>query len=92
MIYLTVNILKALQAVSKFEYTGGPRHIREIGTQKVGSQIMNSHIKRPRITLNLRIGSRKTAISQSHVCKIADKKVTYNEGRLYFKNRKRLEE
>ena len=56
--------------------------MREIGTQKIGSHIMNLHIKRPRITVNLRIGSRKMAISQSHIRKIADKKVAYNEGRL----------
>jgi len=32
--------------------TGGPRYIREIGTPKIGSHVMNSHIKRPRITVN----------------------------------------
>ncbi len=32
--------------------TGEPRNIREIGTPKIGSHIMNSHIKRPRITIN----------------------------------------
>jgi len=58
--------------------------MREIGTQKISSHIMNPHIKRPRITVNLRIGSRKMAISQSHIREIADKKVAYNEDRLYF--------
>jgi len=43
---------------------------------------MNSHIKRPRITVNERIGSRKKPISQLHICKITDKKTAYNEGRL----------
>jgi len=52
--------------------------MREIWTQKIGWHILNSHI-----SVNLRIGSRKMAISQSHICKIADKKVAYNEGRLY---------
>jgi len=33
--------------------------MRDIGTPKIGSHITNSHIKRPRITVNLRIGSRK---------------------------------
>jgi len=33
--------------------------MREIGTPKIGSHITNLHIKRPRITINLRIGSRK---------------------------------
>jgi len=33
--------------------------MREIGTQKIGSHITNSHIKRPRVTVNQRIGSRK---------------------------------
>ncbi len=63
--------------------TGGPRYIREIGTPKIGSHIMNSNIKRPRITVNLRIGSRKMAIFQLHIQKITDKKAAYNEGRLY---------
>ncbi len=70
--------------IALFEpHTGGPCYMREIGTQKIGSHIMNSHIKRPRITVNLKIGSRKMAISQWHIRKIADKKVAYNEGRLY---------
>ena len=34
------------------ENTVGPRYIREIGTSKIGSHITNSHIKRPRITVN----------------------------------------
>jgi len=57
--------------------------MREIGTQKIGLHVMNLHIKRPRITVNLRIGSRKMAISQSHIREIADKKTAYNEGSLY---------
>jgi hypothetical protein len=48
---------------------------------------MNSHIKRPRITVNQRIGSRKEAISGSHVCEITDKKTAYKEGRLYVANK-----
>ncbi len=32
----------------------------EIGTPKICSHIMNSHIKWPTITVNKRIGSRKT--------------------------------
>ena len=59
--------------------------MREIGTQKKGLNIMNSNIKRPRITVNLRIGPRKMVISQSHMREIADKKVAYNEGLLYCK-------
>jgi len=66
--------------------TGGPRYIREIGTTKIGSHITNSHIKRPRTTVNQRIGSRKEAISGSHIRKIADKKTAYNEGCLYSSN------
>ncbi len=57
--------------------------MREIGTQKIGSHIMNLHIRRPRITVNLRIGPRKMAISQSCIRKIAVKKVAFNEGLLY---------
>jgi hypothetical protein len=44
---------------------------------------MKLQIKRPRITLNLRIGSRKMAISQLHIRKIADKKVACKEGCLH---------
>ena len=54
--------------------------MREIGTQKMGSHITNLHIKRPRVTVNQRIGSRKEAISGSHIHEIADKKTAYNEG------------
>ncbi len=57
--------------------------MREVGTPKIGWHITNSHIKRPRLTVNQRIGSRKEAISGLHVCKIADKKPAYNKGRLY---------
>jgi hypothetical protein len=32
--------------------TGRPRYMREIGTPKICSHIMNSNIKRPRITVN----------------------------------------
>ncbi len=67
-----------------FSYTVGPRYMREIGTPKKGSTIMNLHIKRPRIALNYRIDSRKKPISQSHICKITDKITAYNEGFLYF--------
>jgi len=57
--------------------------MREIGTQKIGSNIINSHIKRPRVTVNQRIGSRKEVISGSYIRKIADEKTAYNEGCLY---------
>jgi len=69
--------------------TGEPRYMREIGTQKIDSNIMNAPIKRPRITVIFRIGSRKMAISQSHIRKIADIKVSYNESRLYCKGGKK---
>ncbi len=32
--------------------TGGPRYMQEIGTPKIGWNIMNWHIKRPRMTVN----------------------------------------
>ncbi len=57
--------------------------MREIGTPKIASHIMNSQIKRPRITVNQRIVSRKKATSRSHIHIIANKKTAYNEGRLY---------
>jgi hypothetical protein len=69
---------------TEFNCTGGPRFMREIGTQKIGSNIMNLHIKRPRITVNFRIGSKKMAISQLHICKIAVKQAAYNKGCQYF--------
>ncbi len=31
--------------------TGGPRYMREIVTPKIDWHIMNSHIKRPRLTV-----------------------------------------
>jgi len=34
------------------ENTGGPCYMREIGTPKIGSHIMNLYIKRPRMTVN----------------------------------------
>jgi len=58
--------------------------MREIGTQKIGWHLTNSHIKRLRVTVNQRIGSRKEAISALHVREIADKKTAYNEGCLYI--------
>jgi len=33
-------------------YTVGPRYMQGIGTPKIDSNIMNSHIKRPRMTDN----------------------------------------
>ena len=35
-----------------FLHTGVPRYMREIGTKKISSHITNSHIKRPRMTVN----------------------------------------
>ncbi len=64
-----------------YNNTGRLRYMREIGTPKIGSHIMNLNIKRPRNTINWRIGSRKKAIFQSHICEIADKKTAYNQGR-----------
>jgi len=58
--------------------------MREIGTPKIGSQITNLHIKRPRIIVNQRIGYRKEVISGSHIRKIEDKKTAYNKGCLYI--------
>ena len=58
--------------------------MREIGTAKMCSHVMNSHIKRPTITVNKRIGSRKKDIFQSHLHEFADKKTAYNEGHLYI--------
>jgi hypothetical protein len=59
------NYIRSLYSVAsvKNECTGGPHCMREIGTPKIGSHIvMNLHIKRPRITINERISSRKKDI------------------------------
>jgi len=47
---------------------------------------MNSHIKRPRMTANWRIGSRKKVYnSHSQIREIANEKTAYNEVCLYCK-------
>jgi len=61
--------------------------MQDIGTPKIGSHITNSNVKRPSITVNQRVGSRKEAIPESHICEIADKKTAYNKDCLYFKTR-----
>jgi len=38
--------------LSAISNTDGPRYMREIGTPKIRSNLMNSHIKRPRMTVN----------------------------------------
>jgi len=48
--------------------------MREIGTPNIGSHITNLHIKRPRITVNKRIGSRKRPFL-NRIFAIADKKI-----------------
>ena len=50
-------VFETARAVSKIglsqkRTTGGPRYMREIGTPIIDSNIMNSHIKRPRMTVN----------------------------------------
>ncbi len=45
---------------------------------------MNLHIKRPKITVNQRIGSRKEVISGLYIWEISDNKTAYNEGCLYI--------
>jgi len=65
-------------------YTGEPHYIREMGNPKIDWHITNLNIKRPRITVNLRIGSWKMAIFQLYLRKIADEKASYNKGCLYL--------
>jgi len=60
------------------------RYVPEMWTPKIDSHLTNLHIKKPRTTVNYRIGSRKRAISQSHIPKVADKKIAFNKGRLHF--------
>jgi hypothetical protein len=45
-------------AILDTQGTGGPRYLREIGTPKISQDIINLHIKGPRITVNLSMGSR----------------------------------
>ena len=54
-----------------------------LGTSKIWLHITNLQIRRPRMT-KLVHRFHKKAISQSHICKIAGKKTTYNECRLYL--------
>jgi len=46
-VYVVVLRLRA-----NLHITGLPRYMQEIGTPKIGSHIMNLHIKRPRLTVN----------------------------------------
>ncbi len=50
-IFLTKKSVLSI-VLSIFANTGGPRYMREIGTPKIGSHVMNLHMKRPRITIN----------------------------------------
>ncbi len=56
-------------------YTVGPRYMQQLRTEKSGSQT-NSHIKRPRMTVNSGIRSRKMVNLQLQIHEIADKKTT----------------
>ncbi len=44
---------------------------------------MNLHLKKTKDYHKLEDRFQKKAIFQLHICKIADKKTAYNEGRLY---------
>ena len=60
--------LKSILSYISFSIsTGCPLYMREMGTDTMCSHITNSHIKRPMMTINKRIGSRKMANSQSHI-------------------------
>jgi len=79
-----INDVKNLnESACKF-IIGGPRYMREIGTPKICSHKMNSHIKKTNEHCKLEDRFQKKAIFQSHICKFADKKTAYNEGRLYL--------
>jgi len=58
--------------------------MRELGTPKIGSHITNLHIKRPRITVNKRIGSKKKTFLDHIYAKSQVRKTAYNEGCLYL--------
>jgi len=45
-------IEKMYESIEEIAHTGGPCYMRDLGTPKIGSHIINSHIKRPRITIN----------------------------------------
>jgi hypothetical protein len=47
------DLFKQFSFAKKIQsYTGGPRYMREIGTPKIGSHIMNLNIKRPKMIVN----------------------------------------
>jgi hypothetical protein len=74
------NGLKCFWRIAtNFTPTVGPRYMRQIGTKKFGLQIKNLHIKRPRITVNRGIRSRKMANLQAQIREFADKKTAYNK-------------
>jgi len=81
---LSLYFLNFQHTSSYFPHTGGPHYMRKIGSPKIGSHIMNSHVKIPKITTNHWISSREKDISKSHICEISDRKTTFNEGRLFF--------
>ncbi len=64
--------------------TGGPRYMRQIGTVEYDLHITSSNIKRPRMTINQRMGSINKDHSQSLIHKFADKKTAYNGVEVYF--------
>ncbi len=56
----------------------------EIGTPKMGLHEVNLYIKKTKDCCKIEDMFQKKAIFQSHIHKIADKKTTYNKGRLYL--------
>ncbi len=57
--------------------------MREIGTKKLGSHIMNFNVIRPSIPINQGIGSSKIDNFQWHIRELADKKTAYRKVCLY---------
>ncbi len=57
--------------------------MRHIGTEKFGSNITILHIKRPRMTVDWKIRSRKIVNLQLKIHKFEDKRTAYNEVQLY---------
>ncbi len=46
-------LLPSTTCINILENTGGPRYMQKIGTRKIGEHIMNSHIKRPQMTIKI---------------------------------------
>jgi hypothetical protein len=76
--FVFIGVLEGSKGSPK-NSTVGPRYMQWIGTEKFGSHITNLHIKRPRMTVNWGMLSRKMPNLQLQTREFANKKTDYNE-------------